>query len=294
MATYLTYDATAQNKEDISNVISNITPDKTPLFSMFGRTEATGTYHQWLEDSLSDPEENAHVEGADFETKKGDSPQRKGNYTQIFTKGYSVSRSQEKMLKYGYKSEIARKMLKAMKEIARDVEWAYINNISAQAGSATTPRKLGGIQAFIATNVLDNSGTARDLTEDLLNDALQQAWQNGSADPDTVVCCGKHKRIISGFTAGATKNIEATSKKLVASVDVYESDFGVVRIIPHRFMPTDRLFVIDKATWKTAYFDPFKTETLAKVGDRTEKVIVGELTLEARIEMSNAIIKDLN
>ena len=291
MATLLTYNAVG-NREDLSDIITNISPTDTPLYSMFGRTSAKATYHEWVEDELAAPGENAAVEGGDFVIKTPTNRVRKGNYTQIFTKGYGVSGTQEVVLKAGIKSEIAYQMQKAMKEIARDVEYAIVNNLAAIAGSASTARKMGGIQAFVSTNVLDNGGTSRDLSEDLLNDGIQAAWQAGG-NPDVVVCSGKQKRTISGFTTDVTRFLDAEDKRLVKAIDVYESDFGIVRIVPSRYMPNDRIFILEKGRWKVAYLRPFKTEEVAKVGDRIEKVIIGELTLEARAEKANAIVKDL-
>jgi len=280
------------NREDVSDIITNITPTETPLYSMFGKTKAKSTYHEWLEDELNAPGANAQVEGADYPTDSSTTRTRKGNYTQIFAKTAKVTATQEVVAKYGIKSELAYQMANRMKEIAKDVEYAIINNTSKVAGDASTARQMGGIQAFVTTNVDDNGGTARDLTEDLLNDGIQSAWQAGG-DPNVVVVCGKHKRTISGFTAGATKYLEAEDKRLVAAVDVYESDFGVVRIIPHRYMLTDTLFILDTSYWKTAYLRPFKVKDIPPTGDYVAKAIIGELTLEARAEKANAIIKDL-
>ncbi len=280
------------NREDLSDLITNIAPTETPLYSMFGKTTAKSTYHEWLEDDLNLPGVNAKVEGADFTIDTPTNRVRKGNYTQIFSKGYGVSRTQEKVLKAGIKSELAYQMAKAMKEIARDVEYAIINNTAASAGSATTARQMGGVQAFVSTNVLANAGTPRPLTETLLNDGLQQAWQTGG-NPDVVVVNGTNKRTISGFTAGLTKEIAAKDKRLIASVDVYESDFGLVRVIANRWMPADKVFILEKGRWKVAYLDPFHQEELSKVGDRKERVVVGELTLEGRAEKANAIITDI-
>jgi len=292
MATVTTYSAVG-NKEDVSDIITNITPTETPLYSMFGKTKAKATYHEWLEDELNAPGSNAQVEGANYPDATSTTRSRKGNYTQIFAKTAKVTATQEAVAKYGIKSELAYQMANRMKEIAKDVEYAIINNTSKVAGDASTARQMGGIQAFVTTNVDDNGGTARDLTEDLLNDGIQSAWQAGG-DPNVVVVCGKHKRTISGFTAGATKYLEAEDKRLVAAIDVYESDFGVVRIIPHRYMLTDMLFILDTNYWKTAYLRPFKVKDIPPTGDYVAKVIIGELTLEARAEKANAIIKDLS
>lgn len=285
----LTYNAVG-NREDLSDLITNISPTKTPVYSLIGRTTAKSTYHEWLEDELTQPTANAQVEGADFAVADPTPRVRKGNYTQIFSKGYGVSGTQEVVLKAGIKSEIAYQMAKAMKEIARDVEYAIITNATAVAGDATTPRQMGGIPAFVTTNVIDAAGAA--LTEDMLNDAIQKSWEAGG-DPNTVVVSGKNKRVISGFTAGVTKTVDAEDKRLVAAVDVYESDFGMVKIIADRWMPDTDLFVLDKQYLKTAYLRPFKQEEKAKVGDRIEKVIIGELTLEVRAEKAQARIVNL-
>lgn len=280
------------NREDLSDVITNISPTETPLYSMFGKTTAKATYHEWIEDSLAPAGVNKAVEGADYTIADPQSRVRKGNYTQIFTKGYGVSETQEAVLKAGIKSEIAYQMQKALKEIARDVEYAIINNSAAIAGNATTPRQMGGIPAFVTTNVLANGGTPRALTETLLNDGIQRAWEAGG-NPDCVVVSGKNKRTISTFTAGLMKTVPADDKRLVAAVDVYESDFGMVRVIADRWMPNDKIFIIEKGKFKVAYLRPFKQVERAKTGDRIEKVVVGELTLEVRAEKANAIIADI-
>jgi len=292
MAYKTTYDAKG-NREDLSDIITNIAVTQTPIFSMFGRENATSTYHEWLEDDLRAPADNAQVEGADYTVEKATNRTRKGNYTQIFNQGYGVTLTQEAVLKAGVKSEIAYQMAKAMKEIARDVEYAYINNAAAVQGDAATARKLGGIPAFITTNVLANGGTARALTEDLFNDAIQQAWEQGG-DPDVAIVNGTHKRVISGFTAGITKTLSADDKKLVAAVDVYESDFGVVKIIADRFMVADKIYVLSSEYWKTAYLRTFQTLDIPVAGSRKEKMIEGELTLVARAEKASAIIADLS
>jgi len=291
MAVLTTYTAVG-NREDLSDIITNISPAQTPIYSMLGKTTAKATYHEWLEDELSSPTANAQVEGADYSAVvQAPAPRvRKGNYTQIFAKGYGVSATQEVVLKAGIKSEIAYQMAKAMKEIARDVEYAIINNDAAVAGDASTPRKMGGIPAFVSTNVIDAGGGA--LTETMLNDALQKSWEAGG-EPDSVVVSGKNKRVISGFTAGLTKTVDAEDKRLVASVDVYESDFGLVKIIADRWMPNDEVFVLDKSYLKVAYLRPFKQKQLPETGDRKERVIVGELTLEVRAEKAQARIINL-
>lgn len=291
MGVELTYTAVG-NREDLSDVITNISPTDTPIYSTIGRTVAKATYHEWVEEELAEPGANSLVEGGDYNVTAPTPRVRKGNYTQIFTRAYGVSETQQAVLKAGIKDEIAHLMRNALKEIARDVEYAIINNAAAVAGDATTPRQMGGIPAFVQTNVLSNGGTTRPLTEDLLLDAIEAAWKEGG-NPDTVVVSGSNKRTISGFTASSTKTISADDKRLVASVDVYESDFGLVKIVADRVMPSDKVFILSKDYLKVAYLRPFRTKDLPQTGDRIAKAVVGELTLEVRAEKAQAIITDI-
>ena len=291
--TLLTYNAQA-NKEDLSDVITNISPYDTPLYSLFGKAKASSTVHEWPEEELRNPKDNAAVEGADYSFDDAHAPVRKQNYTQIFVQGYSVSKTQEAVDKPGQKSNLARSLVLAMRELGTDIEYAYINNTAAVAGNATTARKTGGVQAQIVTNVLDNGGTARQLTEELFNDGMQAAWDAGGR-PDTAVVCGKHKRVISGFAANSNRMIDAKDKELVLTVDIYQGDFGRVAIIADRWMPTDRLFILEKERWKTAYLRPPKKEKAPEgMADKVSGVVVAELCLEGRAEKANAIIKDLS
>ena len=284
------------NKEDLSDIIKNISPTDTPLYSAFGSTKATATNHEWIEESLADPTANAAVEGADITASAGSARSRKGNYTQIFIKAYGVSGTQEAVLKAGIKSEIARRMANAMKEIANDVEYAYVNNTAKVAGNASTARQLGGVDALVTTNVLANGGTARALTEALFNDAVEAAWSKGGK-PDLAVCSGKNKRNISTKFAGVptlTTNIDASKKTIAAGIDVYLSDFGTIKIVASTKMPNSKIFVLQSDLFNTAYLRRFAKKDLPVAGDRIEQAIVGELTLECLAERGCAILKDLN
>ena len=109
-------------------------------------------------------------------------------------------------------------MAKAMKEIARDVEYAIIHNATAVAGDGTTPGQMGGIPCFNSVNVKDLADAA-DFTETDLNDVIQLAW-NAGGKPETVLCSGRNKRKISGFTASSQKTMDMGTKKLTQVIDV--------------------------------------------------------------------------
>lgn len=278
------------NKEDISDLITNISPKETPFFTMCGKgVKATATNHEWLEDSLRKPVPNKKKEGFDYGVVDPSPRERRGNYTQIFSNGYGVTATQEAVMKHGVTSEIGYQMAKAMKETAMDVELALITQATKVAGSDSLPREFGGVPYWITTNAV---AAGAPLTEALLNDVLQKCWDEGGT-PSKVFLSGTQKRVVSSWSGDGDKHLDQNSKKLVNSISVYESDFGIVSFIPHRMMPNDTAFVIDPAYWKIAELRKMKTEPLPKNKDAHEKIIVGELTLEARAEKANGMLTGL-
>jgi hypothetical protein len=178
-----TYSAVG-NREDLSDIITNISPKATPFMSKIGTVSADATNHEWLEDSLSPPKENAVIEGSTFSVDDAAPRVRLGNYTQIMRRGYKVTDTQEKVMKAGIKSEIAHNMAKALKEYATDEEYAFLFISAKVAGNATdTARKLGGIPAFVTTNVFDNPAgvgcTTRILDQGTIDDSLLACWDGG-------------------------------------------------------------------------------------------------------------------
>jgi hypothetical protein len=276
------------NAEDISDIITNISPKVTPFYSACGRTRATATNHEWLEDSLRDPAQNKKIEGFEYVAAAPVPRVRLGNFTQILSVGYWVTDTQEVVLKHGLNSEIGYQMVKASREMARDVENALISQASKDAGSDTAARQFGGVPFWIKTNAV-TGGTGDPLSEDMMNQALQMCWAKGG-DPTKVFLSGDNKRAVSAWSGEGDKYLDQNSKKLVSSIAVYESDFGIVSFIPHRMMPENKVFVIDQNYWKIAALRPMRTSKLPKTGDKQSRVIVGELTLEARAEKASAVI----
>ena len=282
-----TYVAVA-NKEDISDVITNISPKETPFLSACGKEKATATNHEWLEDSLRAPAANKHVEGFEYTVATPSPRVRLGNYTQIFSVGYGVTDTQEVVLKHGVKSEIGHQMRKAMREVGLDIEKALLTQNTKVAGSMSVARQFGGVPFWIATNTVA-SGAGAGLTEDLLNEAIQLCWAAGG-NPKKVYLSGERKREVSTWSGDGDKYLDQNSKKLVNTISVYESDFGIISFVPHRLMGNDTVLVIDPTYWKIAYLRQMRTRDLPRTGDNLKKVIVGEFTLEARAEAANAKI----
>jgi hypothetical protein len=288
-----TYQAVG-NKEDLLDVITNISPLETPMFSAFGKSKAKGTYHEWLSDELAAATANAHVEGDDYVFARRNPRVRTGNYTQVFVTPVEVSDTQRAVETAGLEDEYAYQMAKALKEHARDIEYAFASTANTgNSGASGTARQLKGVMAWITTTNITGTGSGDEtLTETMFNDALQAIWNKGGR-PDAVYANGFQKRKISGFTASSTKFVEASEKEIVAGVDVYDSDFGRVKIVADRYMNAAQVAILQSDLWKTAVLRPTKHIEVAKVGSATRGVIETELTLESRNEAGSGKITEL-
>ena len=288
----LTYDAVG-NREDLSDVLTNISPTETPMLSRFGKVRAKNTYHEWLTDSLATATANAAIEGYDYSFSKVSSRTRTGAYTQIFQTPVEVSDSQRAVDTAGLEDEFAYQMAKKMKEHARDIEYALVNG-TGNSGASGTARTLKGVLAWITTNVETGTGTGSEgITTTMLDDALQAAWDQGGT-PETAYANGWQKRKISALTTSNTRNINADMKEVVIGIDVYDSDFGRIKIVPDRFMTTSVVAILQNDLWKIAEFRPTKKVDVAKIGSATRAVIESELTLESRNEAGSAQITGLS
>ena len=287
MATLMTYDQSAGNREDLINLVVNITPVETPMLSGFMKTKATATLHQWVRDNLAAVGDSKVVEGSDATFGTLVARTTEANYTQINRKTFQVSDTQNVVEKAGVSgSEYNYQLAKALKELARDMEKDIVTGTSA-SGATGTARSARGVLSFMSTNVETGTGTGTEvLTETMYNDLLQTIYDSGG-NPDTTYVNGFQKRKISSFTASQTRNIEASSKKLIASIDVYESDFGLQRVILDRHMDTDVCAAIEKQYWKLAMLRPVKHTPIAKIGSSQRGMVEAEWTIEALAEDSS-------
>lgn len=285
--------AAVGNKEDVSDIITNISPSDTPLQAKIGRTKATQTTHEWLEDSLGSAEVNKQPEGYTYSTVNAEPRVRLNNYTQIMHRGVQVTGTQEAVLHYGVRSEMAYQMRKKLKELAFDCEKAIIEQDTKILGNMGTARQFGGLPYWIVTNVLTN-GSNRDLTFDLINTALEQTW-NAGGKPSILLVSPRNKRVISTFTAGHTKYMDGNqTRKLTQVISVLETDFGTLQCLTDRFMPNDVIYGLSPEYMKKAYLRAFKTGDIPEVSDMGRKYVKGEWTLEMRAEKAHFKIEKLN
>jgi len=311
MATYTAHSAIGQ-REDLTDVIYNISPTETPLLNTLARAKATAVYHEWQTDSLAAATTaNAAVEGADASSATLAPTTRLGNYTQIVQKTIQVSGTLETVNKAGRKSEKAYQLAKASSELKRDIEKILCANQGRSAGSSSTARTLGAMLSWIKTNVDKASdganpttigvstrtdGTARTFTETLLKNVIADVYDAGGSPKILMVgTAGKQK--VSSFAGIAAQRYMAPSDApttIIGAADVYLSDFGSVSVVPNRFMRATDAFVIDPEYAAVAYLRPFATNELAKAGDSDKTQILAELTLEMRNEAAMGLVADLD
>jgi len=293
MAAFQTYTQKG-NREDLLDIIVNISPTETPMLSGFGKGKASGTLHEWMTDSLAAGSDGRVIEGAVFTAVALAARTRVGNYCQINRRSFEVSDTLDAVDKAGVKGgEYEYQLAKALKIMATDMEVDIVSGVSG-AGTTAAARKSRGVLSFISSNVETGSATpgTQALTESMYNDSLQTIFDSGG-NPDTTYANGFQKRQISAFTASQTRNIEASSKKLIASIDVYESDFGMQRIILDRYMTSTIIAQLQKEMWKIAMLRPVKHTPIAKVGSSRRGMTEAEWTLESLNEAASGKITEL-
>ena len=291
--------ATGGNREDLSDVLFDVSPTETPFITAIKKNKATATAHDFLTDALEDPAANAHIEGDDATPAAAASRSRLSNYTQIFKKHAVVTGTQEKVLKGGgIKSEMAYQVARRMKAIKRDAELAMIGTPTLKvAGNDTTARVMGSMESYMTSDTyyggatfaaptgngvdLGTAGTPRALDEAILAAALEVLWTNSGGNENVLAICGSHVRgVVSTFTSSSTRYVTTDDRKLVASIDVYDGDFHTVTVTPDRYSHSTSMFIIDPEYASVSDLRPLFTKDLAVLGDSTRKELVWETTLE--------------
>ena len=311
-------------REDLSNIIYNISPTETPFLSGCGRETADNTYFEWQTDALTAAAANRATEGDDPASTAVSEPTRVGNYTQISVKAVQTSGTAEAVDFAGRKSSQAYQLAKRAKEMKRDMEKMLMDNVAQSAGAGPSPgpataRATGGLGSWVATNYHTLGGapsppglgsasagtgtnTASDatstgtLTEAGMKTVIKECFDSGGT-PDTILVGSANKQVISALKQTVSSlrtdaNRQAPAH-VVASVDVYVSDFGSFKIIPDRFQRARDCWFIDFDFWAVAYLRPFQTESLAKTGDSIKQMIIAEYGLMSKNQAANGFLADV-
>lgn len=301
-------------REDLSNVIYNISPEETPFISNVSRENVKNTYFEWQTDVLAAASSsNAALEGDDISSFQAVTPTaRVGNYTQISTKNVIISGTLEAVDKAGRRSELTYQLAKMGSELKRDMESALLANQAAVAGNTTTARRTAGLPAWLTSNTnfgtggadptvgstptaARTDGTQRAFTEALLKDVIAEVWTSGGT-PKMLMVGAFNKQAASAFAGIATKfrDVPAGQQaQIIGAADVYVSDFGTVNIVPNRFQRARDAFVVDPEYASLAILRPIQQTELAKTGDAEKRLMLVEYGLKVSNQAASGIVADL-
>ena len=295
------------NREDLIDVIARVAPEKTPVLSAIGSGKADGSKHEWQTEDLDSVDgDNKHLDGDDTAADAANLTTRLDNQCQIMKKAPAVSGRTEAVKKAGRKSEMARQVKLKSLSLKRDMEARITGNYSKVAGTNSVPGECAGMEAWLTSNVSRGTGgasnaqgtaatdgTQRPFTEDLLVSVLESCHSNG-AQPNMIFAGIKNKGKFNAFAGRAQTVVNAENTKTVhGSVSFYESDIGMLKIVPNQHMRDRSVLVIDPKYWKTCYLRKFKVEDLSKTGDSWKKQLLVDFTIEALNEKSSGVIADL-
>ncbi len=299
----------SNNAEDVTNIVMNIDPAETPMLNMMGTSVAEATFTQWPIESLSAVDtNNANIEGDDATIDASSTPTLVGNYCQLMDKTASVSTTQEAIRKYGVSKEMAKQLAKKGKELKRDMETTIFLNQARVVGAAGTAQKMRSLPSWITTNVSRGAsgangsattaatdGTQRNFTEALFRALVVTAYTNADELPGTVFAGPANRANISSQLSGnSTRFYDIKEDTLNATVSVYRSDYGTLKIIPDRFQRERDMFLINPKYIKRRVLEPMQTQDLATTGLTRKKQMWTNWTLEVSNEKAHAVLADLN
>ena len=277
--TFDSYDANGI-REDLENVIYDISPEETPFYSSLKKVKASNTYHEWQTDALRSSAANAHIEGDDTTGDARAVTTRLGNYTQIFKNAVVIPDTDSGLDKAGRASEMAYQVLKIAKEQKLDIEKALFDNNAYVAGNATTARELAGCGAYVTTNTANvgtngaeptgsvpgatarTDGTATVFAQADFDTVMQSIWEEGGK-PDTVYLSAFQMKKALGFTG--LKNQRSTigaavggTNAVVNAVDVYVTPWGTVDFVPSRENRSRDVWIMQSDMWACGVLRPTK------------------------------------
>lgn len=300
----------SNNAEDVSDIINNVSPFDTPFQTLAKKTTAEATYTEWLIESLEAIDTaNANIEGDDATTDASTTPTRVGNYTQLLDKTWQISTTQQAIKKYGVSDEWSRQTVKKGKALKSDFEAIMIGTNQARVvGAAGTAQKMRSLPAWLTTNTSRGAGgangsattaatdgTQRNFTENLFKTVIVACATNANEMP-TVVMAGITGRanLSSQLSGNTTRMKDMMDQKLNASITVYRSDYGDLKLVPNRRMRERDMFFLNPAYVAVRTLEPFQRQELARTGLSRRGQIWMNATLEVSNEAAHGVLADLN
>lgn len=300
------------NREDLEDIVVNISPVDAPLYTTSAKVPISHTTHEWIEDQLAAASAGAlKLEGHAFSADTFQTRVRQTNITEIFGKDIDISNTQRALNPAGIADEYAYQIEIALKEIGRNIETGFFAITSSSTGdAATTARRFKTMNQFIHTGTAPTgawtaSSTAASGHAKADLDALLETIFIAGGAPDRVYMYPKGKtwysRELAGLTSSVittgflnnTRTIPAGSSVFDANIDVYRSNFGTVQLVPDRFIPSGsstatttaaaanagRIYVVESSKIQVGVLRPVAHYPLLAGGDSTRGMVLGELTL---------------
>lgn len=304
------------NREDLSDIIYDISPTDTPFLSAIKRGKASATYTEWQTDTLTPANhDNKTIQGDDLANESRGNSVRVGTHTQIFKKVVGTSTTQQVVKQAGRANEHAYQLAKAGKEMKRDMEKRFCGNYASVAAAAGVAGETAGALAWLTTNVdrgvgtpvganggfsagivaaATNAGTTRAFTEALFKTVLSEVWNSGG-DPSMAIMSLTQKQAAAAFAGLADQRRDTGNKRLtiVAGADVYVSDVGEVSLVADRFASTRDCLIVDPSMWEVAELEGMKKIELARTGLADRHALYTEVALKCLNESASGVVADL-
>jgi len=243
------------NREDLTDVLTILAPEETPILSSANKERASATNVEWTVDSLSAPQTAGIAEGADVTafTDQFAGRARLGNRVQKFRRDYMVSDMQEAVDSVG-PAKIAQAEAKAIRELKRDIEATLAGTqdsaVENGAGVANALRGLGDWidsagPADVPAAFRTPAASIVDVTDDVfaeseLNGLISSIFKvTGTSDNLMLVADTALRTDISDFAriggvsgdSVRSVNYDGNSGSIKLSVDLYQSDHGIVSVV---------------------------------------------------------------
>jgi hypothetical protein len=295
------------NREDLADAIYNIDPFDTPFLSTVGRRTVTNVQFDWQTEDLPDADDsNAQVEGFELTRTASTPTVRRRNVAQISKRDATVTGSQEKANAAGKSGELAHQMALKSKALKTDIEKIVLGDQALDDGSDDGVRRTRALGHWLQTNVSRGSGgaaavsetaavtagTARALTEQIVRETMQSAYDNG-ATPSILLTGSVNKLVVDEFKGRENSRHNVDPEKAVQNVSVYASDFGNLKVVLDRFIPQDRVYLLDPEYARIGFYRNFTQKPLGVIGDAETRMILAEWGLQVDNEKAHGAIFDL-
>lgn len=203
------------------------------------------------------------------------------NYTQIWTRTLEVSRTEQRIPKYGVPNELNRQILNVMQHMGVSKEQAALYGVKYN-DDATEIRTTGGLDAFITTN---EDTTSEWLTVDGIETQQQAAYDAG----------GMFEMLMARPAAfGALNNVAGSERIQTVTIDdarrgrrratTVVTEFGDVTLVRNRWVRNTDAFGYSRENFIYRDFQPMVLQRLAKTKDTDSYLIVCEGGFEVKGE----------